>query len=240
MKIIPTIHIKNGQMYCPTRKNLQVRNVYTSSPVKLSAIWEEKGASMINVVDVDGAILGYPVNTDIVREILNTVKVPVQYGGGIRTVKDADNLLNMGITRLYCGTMSTKKPKFMEDGVKLFGSDKFMASIDAKNGMVLIEGREKLSPYNTMTVIKNLKDAGITSLIYTDVVSANIHMGPSLENTQDIVKKSRMKLYLCGGIHKLKDIEQVSTIGVEGVIIASALYYGEIDLREAIDLYEKD
>jgi len=239
MRIYPTIHIKNGRCHNPSPGHIGNPNIFTSSPVRLAKIWEEAGASYIHVVDVDGATLGYPVHTKLIKEILSEVNIPVQAGGGLRTIKDVDDFLNLGASRVVCGTKAVLSTKFVTEVIHLFGPERLTVGIDAKNGMVAIEGREKTSNFNAITLANHLKNCGVETITYTDIIRAQAHEGPSLENTRELMAKSGLKIILSGGIYNLKHLEDVSRLDVQGVLIASALYEGKIDLSEALDTYER-
>lgn len=239
MHIYPTIHIKNGRCFNPSPGHIGNPNVFTSNPVRLAKIWEEAGASDIHVVDVDGATLGYPVHADLIKEILSEVNIPVQAGGGLRSVKDVDDFLNLGASRVVCGTKAVQSTKFVTEAIHLFGSERMIIGIDAKNGMVAIEGREKISNFNAITLANHLKECGVETIIYTDVIRAQAHQGPSLENTRELIAKSGLNIILSGGIYNSKHLEDISRLDVQGVLIASALYEGKIDLNEALNAYER-
>jgi len=241
MQLFPTIHIKNGKCYSTTSKNvLGKHNIYTSRPEKLAAIWEKEGARWIHVVDVDGATVGVPSNEDVVREILNTVHIPVQFGGGLRTVKDIDNYLNMGVRRVVCGTKPVENQRFAAEAVSLFGADRFAVAIDAINGMVAIEGREKICDYNAVSLAHKLSEAGVRTMIYTDVMRSATHNGPSVDNIHELVTHTDMEVIVAGGIYHISDLHNIEGLGAHGVIIAAALYEGRISLHDAIEMFEKE
>lgn len=239
MKLYPTIHIKNGKCYNPLTAPLAVQNIYTNNPVKLARTWQSLGASYIHVVDVDGATLGSMVHEELIAEMVQAVTIPIQVGGGIRSIKDIDHYLNMGIARVVCSTKAAQSLNFVKEAVDLFGSEHFVAGIDSRDGMVMIEGREKLSSYNPISLALELKNYGVTRLIYTDVISSSMHRGPSLENSRELVTKVGMQIIIAGGITSFKDLEDISTLPIEGIIIASSLYNGTVDLSQAINYFEK-
>ena len=239
MQLYPTIHIKNGKCYNPSADSADKQNIFTSSPIKLAKKWEEAGASCLHIVDVDGAVMGYPVHDDLIREIVRTVSIPVQAGGGIRSIKDIDYLLNMGVRRVVCTTQAVQSNRFVEEAIASFGSDCFVAGIDAVNGMVAVEGRERLSKYNPISLINGMGQSGVTTVIYTDILRSSLQKGPSIDNTRELVARTNVKIIYAGGIASLADIEAISRLNVEGVIIGSSLYNGHLDLKKAIDIFEK-
>lgn len=239
MQLYPTIHIKNGKCFNPAAASTDKQNIFTSSPVKLAKIWESLGASYIHIVDVDGAIMGFPVHDELIHEIAGTVSIPIQAGGGIRSIKDVDHMLSLGIQRVVCGTQAVKNNRFVEEAIASFGSERFVAGIDAVNGMVAIEGRERLSKYNPIVLTNGMGNCGVRTVVYTDIRSSSLHKGPSIENTRELAARTDVEIIYAGGISCLADLEALSALNINGVIIASALYNGNIDLKEAIDIFEK-
>ena len=239
MQLFPTIHIKNGRCYSTVSVGETGRyNIYTSNPAKLAALWESKGAKRLHVVDVDGAMTGEPMNKDAVREILQTVSVPVQCGGGLRTVRDIDEYLNIGVDRVVCGTMPIQKHRFAQDAIELFGPDRFVVGIDVNNGMVVVEGREKMYEYNPVTLIHKLREYGVSNVIYTDIGSPVSMEDRHLENIKALIAHTDINIITAGGISNANDIRILQNAGVQGVIIATALYDGRISLEDIISEFE--
>lgn len=215
------------------------QNLFTSSPVRLAKIWEAAGASYLHIVDVDGAVMGFPVHDELIREIAAAVDIPIQAGGGVRTIKDIDHMLSLGVQRVVCGTEAVRNNRFVEEAVSSFGSERFVPGIDAVNGMVAIEGRERLSKYNPIALTNGMGRCGIKTVVYTDILSSSLHKGPSIDNTRELAARTEVGIIYAGGISCLADLAAICELNVEGVIIASSLYSGGIDLKEAIDIFEK-
>ena len=239
MQLYPTIHIKNGRCYHPNSAEINPDNPYTYSPVRLAKEWEMAGASYLHIVDMDGIIMGMSVNDDLISQITSSVAIPVQVGGGIRSIKDIDNMLNRGVARVVCGTKVISDPRFPKEAIDTFGSDKFVVGIDAINGMIAIEGREKLSEYNCVSFAKDLEEYGVRTVIYTDVTSSFHQSGPSIDNARELIARSGLDIIYAGGIRNLSDVESVASLDVKGVVIGRALYNGKINLEEAITIFEK-
>ncbi len=241
MIIYPSIHISGGQCVIPAGYDSLNRSpVLAKRPSNLAKLWEKSGASYIHVVDLDGTTMGTPMNDESVEEILSEVSIPIQVGGGVRSIKDIDNYLNLGASRVIIGTMAVLNPQFVKEAVNVFGADKIIVGIDAKDGMVTFEGRGKISNYNAVTMANHMKNFGVRTIIYTDVSRAGMLNGPSIENTKELQSKAgNIQIIMSGGITKLSDLEAVSTTGVHGVIIGSSLYEGKMDLSEAISIYER-
>ncbi len=239
MQLYPTIHIKNGRCFNPNIFENNTDNGYTYSPVRLAKEWEMAGATYLHIVDMDGIIMGMSVNDDLISQITSNVTIPVQVGGGIRSIKDIDNMLNRGVTRVVCGTKVISDPRFTKEAIDTFGSQRFVVGIDAINGMIAIEGREKLSEYNCVSFAKDLEEYGVRTIIYTDVASSFHQSGPSIDNTRELIAHSGLDIIYAGGIRNLSDVEAVAALNVKGVTIGRALYNGKINLKEAITIFEK-
>ena len=239
MQLFPTIHIKNGRCYSTVTVGETGRyNIYTSNPLKLAALWESKGAKRLHVVDVDGAMTGEPMNKEIIKAIIDTVSVPVQCGGGLRSVRDIDEYLNFGADRVVCNTMPIQKHKFAQDAIELFGSERFVVGVDVNNGMVVVEGREKMYEYNPVTLINKLAEYGVSNVIYTDIGTPVFMEGQHLENIKALIAHTDMNIITAGGISSVEDIQVLQKAGVHGVIIAKALYDGRILLEDIISEFE--
>ena len=238
MKLYPAIDIKNGQ--CVRLKQGQIEDilVYSNSPVGVAKKWEDSGASFIHLVDLDGALVGHSVNDDVIREIASTVKIPIQVGGGIRTIKDIEHKLNLGVTRVILGTKAVENPMFIKEVIHCFGADKIVIGIDAKSGMVAIQGWEKLSNYNAVSLAIEMKEFGVKTIIYTDISKDGMLQGPNIEHTKEMVESTGLNIIASGGVSSMMDLEALNNINVEGAVIGKALYENHIDLKQAVSIYE--
>lgn len=239
MKLYPAIDIKNGQCVRLRQGQFQDVEIYSNSPVKIAKQWEQQGASYIHIVDLDGALAGHSVNEEAISEITEKVKVPIQVGGGIRAIKDIENKLNLGVSRVIIGTKAVENPAFIKEAINAFGADRIVIGIDAKNGMVAIEGWEKVSNYNAVSLGIQMRDLGVKTIVYTDISKDGMLQGPNVEHTKEMVDATGLDIIASGGISSLKDLEMVNEIKVHGAIIGKALYENRIELKNAIDLFEK-
>ncbi|WP_066720575.1 1-(5-phosphoribosyl)-5-[(5-phosphoribosylamino)methylideneamino]imidazole-4-carboxamide isomerase [Clostridium sp. Marseille-P299] len=239
MRLYPAIDIKNGQCVRLRQGQFEDILVYSNSPVGVAKKWEESGASYIHLVDLDGALVGHSVNDDVIREIASTINIPIQVGGGIRTIKDIENKLNLGVSRVIIGTKAVENPMFVKEIINCFGADKIIIGIDAKNGMVAIQGWEKLSNYNAVSLALEMKELGVKTIIYTDISKDGMLQGPNIEHTKEMVDMTGLEIIASGGVSSMIDLETLSKINVEGVVIGKALYENKIDLKDAILCYNK-
>ncbi|MGF7143961.1 phosphoribosylformimino-5-aminoimidazole carboxamide ribotide isomerase [Anaerotaenia torta] len=239
MKLFPAIDIKNGQCVRLRQGNFQDVLVYSDVPLKIAKQWEAAGASFIHIVDLDGALVGHSVNDDVIKSIVAEVKLPIQVGGGIRTIKDIENKLNLGVERVIIGTKAVKDPAFIKEVVTAFGAERIVIGIDAKDGMVAIEGWEKVSNYQATALALEMKQYGVQTIVYTDISKDGMLQGPNITHTKEMIQISGLNIIASGGVSSMKDLEMLEEIKAYGAIVGKALYENRIDLRQAVSLYEK-
>ena len=207
-------------------------------PLKIAKQWEAAGASFIHIVDLDGALVGHSVNEEVISAIVAEVKIPVQVGGGIRTIKDIESKLNLGVERVIIGTKAVKDPAFIKEAINTFGADRIVIGIDAKDGMVAIEGWEIISTYNAVALALEMKKFGVKTIVYTDISKDGMLQGPNLTHTKEMVDLTGLNIIASGGVSSMKDLEHLNGINVYGAIMGKALYENRIDLKTAINMFE--
>lgn len=239
MQLYPAIDIKNGHCVRLRQGQFQDSQTYSLSPVSVAKQWEDSGATFIHLVDLDGALVGYGVNEAVIKEIASTVKVPVQVGGGIRSIKDIENKLNLGVKRVIIGTKAVEDPGFVKEAIANFGAESIVVGIDAKDGFVAVEGWEKVSNHNAVDLALSMKALGVKTIVYTDISKDGMLSGPNIPHTKNLVDVTGLDIIASGGVSSLKDLEMVDAINVQGAIIGKALYENRIDLAQAISLFER-
>lgn len=239
MKLFPAIDIKNGQCVRLRQGNFQDVLVYSDTPLKIAKQWEASGASFIHIVDLDGALVGHSVNDEVIKSIVSEVKIPIQVGGGIRTIKDIENKLSLGIERVIIGTKAVKDPAFIKEAITTFGARRIVIGIDAKDGMVAIEGWEKVSSYHAVALALEMKKLGVKTIVYTDISKDGMLQGPNVAHTKEMVDATGIDIIASGGVSSLKDLEMLEEINVYGTIMGKSLYENRIDLKKAVNLFEK-
>lgn len=239
MKLFPAIDIRNGQCVRLRQGSFQDVLVYSENPLKIAKQWEAAGASFIHIVDLDGALVGHSVNDDVIKEIVAEVHIPIQVGGGIRTIKDIENKLALGVERVIIGTKAVKDPGFIKEAVATFGSRRIVIGIDAKDGMVAIEGWEKISSYQAVALAMEMKKIGVKTIVYTDISKDGMLQGPNIAHTREMVEITGLDIIASGGVSSLKDLEMLEEIKVYGAIMGKALYENRIDLKKAVSLFER-
>ncbi len=240
MLIIPAIDIKNGKCVRLIQGDPERETIYSDDPVDMARRFEDAGASLIHVVDLDGAFSGMPVNSAAVESIVKSITVPIEIGGGIRNAASVAYYQGLGISRVIIGTA------ILQDSFKNI-IDKFsnilIAGVDAKNSFVATHGWKKVSSDRSIDVIKEINTLGIDKVIYTDISTDGMLTGPNVQAMADILNEIEgIELIASGGVSTMKDIEKLAQLeesGLKGCIIGKAIYDRRIDLREAISTFGK-
>ncbi len=233
MMIYPAIDIKDGQCVRLFKGQFSDVTVYGDSPAEMAKKWESLGGEYIHVVDLDGALKGHGVNAEKIKEICNSVNVPVQTGGGIRTMEDIESKLECGIDRVIIGTKAVADSDFVKRAVDKYGQ-KIVIGIDAKDGMVAIEGWEKTSDFTAVEFAKKMVSIGVQTIVYTDIATDGTLAGPNVDAMAEMTKAVDADIIASGGIGSLEHIKSLVPTGVEGVIVGKALYTGKVNLTEAV------
>lgn len=239
MQLYPAIDLKNGQ--CVRLKQGEFDNitVYSDAPEKVAAYWQEQGASFLHLVDLDGALAGHSVNEGVIRKIAETVSIPIEIGGGIRTEEAIASMLAMGVKRVIIGTKAVERPEFLKEMVEKFGEDAIVAGVDAKDGMVAVEGWEKVSTLKAIDLCLRMKELGVKHIVYTDISRDGMLTGPNVEATRRLTEATGLDVIASGGVSCMQDLDQLCSAGISGAIIGKALYENRLDLREAVTRFEK-
>ncbi len=238
MRLYPAIDIKNGKCVRLKQGKFNEQTIYANHPYEMAKKWKDAGASYIHVVDLDGALDGVWTNKEAIEKIVNAVDIPVQTGGGIRTIRDIEERLNVGIDRVIIGTLAVKNPSFVKDAIEKFGSDKIVVGIDAKDGMVAINGWEEVSLMSALDLCQKMKGYGVKTIVYTDISKDGMLIGPNVEYTKYLIDETSLDIIASGGVASMEDLKDVEKINAEGAIIGKALYTQAIDLKEAVTLFE--
>ncbi len=242
MKIIPAIDLIGGKTVRLKQGEYDQKLVYDISPVEAARQWADLGAEMIHVVDLDGAREGKPANLDIVAEIVKTVKVPVETGGGYRTRDEVLSALEKGVSRVVLGSRVFRDVSFARDIAKEL-KEKIIFSLDVKNFRPSVDGWKNTVDIDISTVMGWFSDFGVKEMIYTDIKNDGMLAGPDMEGLEIILASSNMKVISAGGIKTVEHVRQLKSLeekGLLGVIIGRALYEGTIGLKEAINAGKKD
>ena len=237
MILYPAIDIKDGKCVRLLKGDMNKETIFNHSPKNQAKQFEELGCEWIHLVDLNGAFKGLPVNHKAVEEILDSVKVPVQLGGGIRSIKTIENWINQGLSRVILGTAAINDPNLVELAAREF-PNKIAVGIDAKNGFVATEGWANTTAITALELAKNLEGVGVCSIIYTDINRDGAMKGPNIEQTEIIANSVSIPVIASGGISSIKDLQNLKNSKAElnGVISGRAIYDKILKIDEAIKL----
>lgn len=238
MILYPAIDIKGGAAVRLVQGDMARETRYDDHPDHAAQRWVEEGAAWLHVVDLDGAVAGKPENLPAIEKILRAVSIPVQIGGGIRTVETAERLLALGAARVVMGTAALANPEVLAEAVRRF-PHKIALGLDARNGRVAVRGWQETSAESVTELAPRFDDLDLGAIIYTDIEVDGTLRGPNIAATEALARSVRTPVIASGGIGSLDDIRRVQTlsaVGVEGVIVGRALYTGDVGLRDALGL----
>jgi phosphoribosylformimino-5-aminoimidazole carboxamide ribotide isomerase len=200
--------------------------------------WENEGAVIIHVIDLDGAVEKYPKNIDAIKEIVKNVNAHIQVGGGIRNENSVKRFLDFGVKRVIIGTEAIQNPKWVKDACKIFPGQ-IVVGIDARNGFVAIEGWTKTTKIKAIHLAKQFEDCGVAAINFTDIHRDGMQTGPNLDETRHLAEAVSIPVIASGGVATIEDIKNLmplKKVGVVGVITGRALYSGSLSLKEAIHI----
>lgn len=241
MLVLPAIDLRNGKCVRLVEGKVENETVYSNDPAEMAVKWEGLGAKFLHLVDLDGAFAGKPQNLEAVKAILKVLTIPAELGGGIRDMDTISAYLDLGINRVILGTAAVSNPKLIEEACRKFGGEHIVLGVDARDGMVAVEGWDATATVNAVNLAKQMKDLGVQRIIYTDIKRDGTLKGPNLDATKEIAVKTGLKVIASGGVACLDDIKAVKKLepfGVDSVISGKALYDGRLDLREALTIAE--
>ena len=236
MIVFPAIDLKNGQVVRLAEGDLARATVYGDDPAAQAMLFAEAGAEHLHVVDLDGAFAGEAVNRTAVEAILKQFPGHVQLGGGIRTPVAVDGWFDLGVARVVIGTAALKNPEFVKDMAKAYPGG-IVVAVDARDGMVATEGWAEVSDVSIVDMARRFEDAGVASLLFTDVGRDGMLKGCNVDATVDLARATRLPVIASGGVKGLDDIRMLAlhaNDGIEGVITGRALFEGRLDLAAAL------
>jgi len=233
MLVIPAVDIRNGKCVQLVQGKPGTEQVIIENPEKVAKKWEDAGADLIHVIDLDGALESKD-NLKTIKKILNEISVPIQMGGGIRSIEYAQKLLNLDIERLIIGTMGIKNPNTIEELANDFGSDRIMISLDSKDSKVVIKGWTEKIAKSPIELSREFEKIGAGSILFTNVDVEGLLKGFDVVPAIELVESVNIPIVYAGGVTTLDDIIKLRKTGVKGVVIGSALYKNTINLKEAL------
>jgi len=240
MILYPAIDLKDGQCVRLRQGLMSEATVFGDNPAAQALSFEKAGFRYLHVVDLNGAFEGEPVNAAPVRSILGTISIPMQLGGGIRTMKQIEAWLGAGVTRVILGTVAVRNPALVREAAAAF-PERVAVGIDAKDGRVAIEGWAETSELTAAELARRFEDAGVAAIIYTDISRDGLLTGLNLDATAALAREVSIPVIASGGLASIADIEQLvqpqyAMLG--GAIAGRALYDGRLDAAAALALME--
>lgn len=228
MLVIPVIDIRNGRSVRMV-EGLEDKTVYYSeSPLNMARLFRKENAKVIHITDLDGAVSGKRKNYELIKEITETVGVPIQLGGGIRTIEIADQLIReLGVYRIVIGTSAIDNINLIADLVKEFGRSKVVISVDVRNGYLVKDGWGNITDIHALEFALGMKTLGVERIIYQDVSRVGKLEGPDIEALKLIAESTKLKVTAAGGISSYADLKMIQSLeryGVDSVMMSRALY----------------
>lgn len=238
MIIFPAIDIRGGKCVRLLKGDFNQETVFSDSPADMARKWQSQGAEYLHLVDLDGALAGSSKNLAAIEEILKVVDIPTELGGGIRSMEQIDKLLSLGITRVILGSVAVKNPALVKEACAKYG-ERIVVGIDAKDGIVAVEGWGESGNIGVIELAQKMKAAGVKTIIYTDISRDGTLSGVNVEATVKLAQESGVKIVASGGVKSLDDIKALKkqeAVGIEGVIAGKSIYMGTLALAEAIKI----
>jgi len=236
MIIYPAIDLKNKKCVRLVQGREENEKVYSDDPVQMALHWESLGAQALHLIDLDRAIKGESQNGDVIQAIVEAINIPVQVGGGIRSVEAVEALLGIGCQRVILGTKAYQDKDFLTQLVKTY-DDKIVVSVDTKEGKLAILGWTEQTDKDEIEFLAELQSIGINTIVYTDISKDGMMQGPSLDSLKKVLDSTQMKVIASGGVTTKEDIEKLKefeSLGLVGAIVGKALYEGTIKLEEVV------
>lgn len=235
MKLFPAIDLIGGKAVRLVKGDYEKVTVYSDDPSSVARSFEEKGAKYLHVVDLEGARDGKLSNIDTIKKIIDSTKLFVEVGGGIRNIETVDKYVEIGASRVIIGTAAVTDEEFLKNALRKY-SDKIAVGVDIKDGYVAIKGWKETSGLECFEFCEKLSSLGVKTVICTDISKDGLLKGTNLELYSELSRRFDMNIVASGGVTTLDDVKKLSDIGVYGAILGKALYTGNIKLDEALEL----
>lgn len=235
MMVIPAIDVKDGRCVRLRQGDMAAETVYSTDIASMARRWEDAGARMIHLVDLNGAVEGEPKNFPHIEAARKAVRVEVQVGGGIRNLSTVRRYLEAGVSRIVLGTAALTDRKFLDDACREFPR-RILLGLDARDGKVAVNGWTSVSETTALDLLKELSGYPIGAVIYTDIARDGMLGGPNLSALREIAGYSPFSVIASGGISRIEDLKAVRSLGPQiiGAIVGKALYDGKLDYRAAL------
>lgn len=233
-QIIPAIDLIKGKCVRLYKGSYEQKTEYFISPPEQARLFEEEGADLLHVVDLDGAKVGKPKNLKTIEKIRGSTEIPIEVGGGIRSIKDAEKLFALGVDRIILGTVAVEKPKLLEEFLKKFGAEKVVVGLDAREHGTLLatRGWQEETNLDVIDFAEELKRKGVKRIIYTDIARDGTLTFPNFDMNERLINTTKLKVVASGGVTDIAHLRILKRVGCEGAILGKALYENEISVKE--------
>ena len=238
MKIFPAIDIKNKKCVRLLKGDFDNQTTYEQSPFEQALRYKDAGLLNLHIVDLDGALSGELVNLKIINDIIKKLNIPIEIGGGIRSMDKIQAYIDVGVDKVILGSAAIKNPNFLQQACEKF-EGKIALGLDAKKGKLLVSGWKETTNQTAEDYLKNVNSYGFSRVIYTDIDRDGTKTEPNIDETVNIAKISSAPVLVSGGISSIEDIKKIQTLNkfnIEGVIVGKAIYDGDINLQELKEL----
>lgn len=235
MLIIPAIDLKNGRCVRLVQGRADAETVYDEDPVAVARRFQEAGARMLHLVDLDGAFRGRTANLAVIEAIRETVELELELGGGLRSESDIAGMLELGLDSVIVGTMAVRDPDGLAAALARFGGERIQLGIDAREGRVAVQGWEEETTLDAATFAAGWRERGVTRVIFTDIARDGMLSGPNLAAIRDFAQRSGVRVTASGGVSAPADLEalrELEPAGVDRAIVGKALYEGRVSLDD--------
>jgi phosphoribosylformimino-5-aminoimidazole carboxamide ribotide isomerase len=236
--VIPAVDLKDGRCVRLSQGRMDQESVYSEHPFEMAKHWESKGAARLHVVDLNGAATGKPVHRSLIKEISQSVQIPIEVGGGIRDLATIEDYLSSGVRWVILGTAAFQNRSLIEEACRRF-PERVIVGIDAREGKVAIHGWNEVVSLEATDLTKQFEGVGLSAVIFTDIERDGMGTGLNLQSTRDLARSISIPVIASGGVSRIEDIEHLMGLesdGIIGVIVGRALYTGSLDLEEAIQV----
>ena len=234
LELIPAIDLIDGKCVRLYQGDYSRETVYADDPMEVALRWESLGASRIHIVDLDGARSGNPDNLPVVERIVKAVKVPVQMGGGVRSLDSARRIIEAGVQRVMLGTVAVRDPQIVHDACAQFGSEAVVVAVDSKDGQVAVSGWTSASQIQATDLVASMMEAGVQTFLCTDISRDGTLSGPNYGLMRDLVEVAGEGVIAAGGIASIQHLQSLMDTGVGGAVVGKALYTGDINIPQAL------
>ena len=235
MIIFPAIDMKDGKCVRLEQGLFDKVTVFGENPVEMAKKWESEGGEFLHLVDLDGAKDGVPKNLEIIKDICKSINIPIQLGGGIRNKETVKILLDAGVSRVIVGTMAINNMELLKELVTEYG-ERIVVSIDAKDGLVAVDGWVNVSEVDSIDLVRELETIGVGTIVYTDIAKDGMMEGPNFDIYKTLSESTKIDVIASGGVSSIENVEKLKKMNMYGAIIGRALYTGDIKMKDALEV----